>query len=525
VRHRLILSTNRSAAAAAVHPLLPAGRLVESEPGRGWVGQAFGTSLFAVWALVAGTVFAQAEPNGDGANKSGKANSGKMSTKSSKPMTSLSPIVEQPGLPRVLLIGDSISIGYTVMVRERLGGRANLHRIPENGAHSRNGLEKMRAWLGDRTWDVIHFNFGLHDIKRDANGCQIPIDEYERNLVGIVAILKATGAKLIWASTTPVPAVSKPLRREEDVIAYNAVAKKVMVSAGVTINDLHALVLPRGDDWRLKDNVHFKPEGSLELAGAVTKAILPMLPAAASPQPPANKAVPVNDRNKPAATGFLDRVYHDADGSHKYVVFIPHEKPKDGKFPALLFLHGAGERGVDGQLPAKVGLGKAIRAREKTFPFIAVFPQCRAKGPAVVGWKADGADAQRALRMLSEVEATWPVDPDRIILTGLSMGGFGTFSIAAKHPDRWAAIVPICGGGDVATAKSFAHLPCWCFHGANDRVVKADLSRRMVAALKEAGGEPKYTEFAGVDHNSWDPTYATEELWPWLLERKRTAKR
>ncbi|MGL4419781.1 MAG: dienelactone hydrolase family protein, partial [Gemmataceae bacterium] len=115
----------------------------------------------------------------------------------------------------------------------------------------------------------------------------------------------------------------------------------------------------------------------------------------------------------------------------------------------------------------------------------------------------------------------YKTDADRVILSGLSMGGFGTWSLAASHTDRWAAIVPICGGGDTKKAEKFAKLPCWTFHGDKDTAVPVKLSREMVAALKAAGGTPKYTEYAGVDHFSWDPAYATPELWTWLAEQKR----
>src|SRR5262245_44134726 len=116
------------------------------------------------------------------------------------------PVIDNPALPRVLLIGDSISIGYTVAVQKALASKANVHRIPENGADTANGLKKIESWLGDSRWDVIHFNWGLHDLKVTPDGGrQVPIEMYERNLVMLVEHLKDTGAQLIWATTTPVP--------------------------------------------------------------------------------------------------------------------------------------------------------------------------------------------------------------------------------------------------------------------------------------------------------------------------------
>ena len=143
------------------------------------------------------------------------------------------PIQDVPGLPRVLLIGDSISIGYTLPVRERLAGKANVHRIPENGGPTTNGLARLDAWLGTQRWDVIHFNWGLHDLKLMGDGQhQVSLPDYERNLDQLVQRLKQTGARLVWASTTPVPEGKlKTPRRPEDVPSYNAAARKVMERA------------------------------------------------------------------------------------------------------------------------------------------------------------------------------------------------------------------------------------------------------------------------------------------------------
>jgi predicted peptidase len=215
--------------------------------------------------------------------------------------------------------------------------------------------------------------------------------------------------------------------------------------------------------------------------------------------------------------GFLDRVHKDADGQEaKYVLFVPHDYKSDKPCPTILFLHGAGETGTDGKKQATVGLGKAIAKQEKTFPFIAIFPQSQKRT-----WSAGSADAERALAILDEVRKEYKVDDSRVYLTGLSMGGFGTWSLAAKYPDKWAAIVPICGGGNPAQAAKIKDIPCWCFHGEADPTVKVDLSRKMIEALKEAGGHPKYDEYPGVGHNSWDKAYGTQELYPWLLEQKK----
>lgn len=190
---------------------------------------------------------------------------------------SLAQITDVPGLPRVLLIGDSISMGYTLPVRKMLDGKANVHRIPVNGGPTTNGIANLKKWLGDGKWDVIHFNWGLHDLKLIDGKHQVPIDEYEKNLRELVTQMKASNAKLIWCSTTPVPA-GAAARNVEDGPRYNAVAKKIMDEMQVPIDDLYEFALPQLDKIQLKENVHFSPAGSDVLATQVVKSIQQFLP-------------------------------------------------------------------------------------------------------------------------------------------------------------------------------------------------------------------------------------------------------
>jgi acyl-CoA thioesterase-1 len=187
----------------------------------------------------------------------------------------MAPITDRPGLPRVLLIGDSISIGYTLPTRELLKDKVNVHRIPTNGATTAVGLQHIDKWLGDGKWDVIHFNWGLHDVKvMDDGKHQVPIEAYEANLRKLVTRMKQTGAKLIWASTTPVPEGKlSPLRHPGDEVAFNAVALKVMTDEGVAVDDLHAFCVPRLAEIQLKANVHFTTQGYAALAKQVAKAV------------------------------------------------------------------------------------------------------------------------------------------------------------------------------------------------------------------------------------------------------------
>jgi acyl-CoA thioesterase-1 len=184
----------------------------------------------------------------------------------------LAPITDTPGWPRVLLIGDSISIGYTMPVRELLAGEANVHRIPVNGQSTDFGLTHIDAWLGDGPWDVIHFNWGIWDTHILETGAhRNSLEAYTAALGALVERMKATNARLIFATTTPFgrDKDGKLSIRCADVVRYNEAATPVMRAAGVEINDLYALALPRLQELQQEDGVHFTPEGSRVLAAQV----------------------------------------------------------------------------------------------------------------------------------------------------------------------------------------------------------------------------------------------------------------
>jgi predicted peptidase len=220
------------------------------------------------------------------------------------------------------------------------------------------------------------------------------------------------------------------------------------------------------------------------------------------------------------ATGFVNRTHTNPDGTKSpYVLFIPAKYDGKTPVPVILSLHGSGETKGGKKQPVEVGLGTVVKKQAETFPAIVIFPQSEKRT-----WKAGSDDANRALAILETVQKEFTVDPNRVYLTGLSMGGYGTWSLAAAHPEKWAAIVPICGGGNPADAAKFKDIPCWAFHGDKDPAVKVEKSREMIAALKAAGGTPKYTEYPGVNHFSWDPAYATDELYTWLFAQKRPSR-
>jgi acyl-CoA thioesterase-1 len=194
-------------------------------------------------------------------------------------------------LPKVLIIGDSISIGYTPFVRDLLQYSAEVFRPmlengnPENCAGTTKGVKEIKRWIGDTKWDVIHFNFGLHDIKhvdpetgQNSNNPEHPqqadLKQYKKNLKEIVEVLKSTGAKLIFATTTPYPdKVDGPLRQQGMPEKYNQAAIKIMVKNGITINNLYVFMKPRMEELQRPNNVHFTEEGSKALARKVADRI------------------------------------------------------------------------------------------------------------------------------------------------------------------------------------------------------------------------------------------------------------
>jgi acyl-CoA thioesterase-1 len=205
------------------------------------------------------------------------------------PPDPFTPVEDVAGLPRVLLIGDSISMGYTVPVRKLLAGKANVHRIPENGGATKAGLAKIDAWLGAEKWDVIHFNWGLHNLMFDPASAPDPAQYekdqlafYETSLRTLVARLKQTGAKLIWASSTPVAdemgSSRSPSHRAATVKIYNEVAAKIMAENRIPIDDLYTYVEPVQDKMRKPHDVHFSEEGSEFLARKVAEEIANALP-------------------------------------------------------------------------------------------------------------------------------------------------------------------------------------------------------------------------------------------------------
>lgn len=194
-----------------------------------------------------------------------------------------------------------------------------------------------------------------------------------------------------------------------------------------------------------------------------------------------------------------------------YLISLPEGYDQKEKWPLLLFLHGAGERGENLDLVTIHGPPMLLKNGKK-FPFIVVSPQC----PKEQLWQAVELTA-----LLNEIEEKYRVDKDRIYVSGLSMGGFGTWSLAAYTPYRFAALVPICGGGEKFWVKKLKHLPIWVFHGAKDTAVPLERSQSLVDVLKRVGSDVKFTVYPEAGHNSWTETYDNPQVYEWLLKQKR----
>jgi predicted peptidase len=234
-------------------------------------------------------------------------------------------------------------------------------------------------------------------------------------------------------------------------------------------------------------------------------------------------------------TRFLHRAVEVDGVTYKYQVFVPKNWTPDEKWPVILFLHGAGKRGADGTRQTEEGLPELLQ-QTPDFPAVVVMPQCRRRT-----WWGEPAMEAQTFGALEQSMKELNGDPERIYLTGLSMGGFGTWAFGYKYPEKFAALVPVCGGVKdrrfpapnwhplaaapenpyQETAEKIAHIPVWVFHGDSDRSVPVSESRKLTQALQAAGGNVRYTEYPGVGHRSWDRAYNDKELFPWLLSQRK----
>lgn len=216
----------------------------------------------------------------------------------------------------------------------------------------------------------------------------------------------------------------------------------------------------------------------------------------------------------PAERGFLLRTVSVGGKDMKYAVYVPLAYDPAKPMPSIIFLNGAGECGTDGAKQLYHFSG-AVMLDSQKWPFIIMFPQ---KQDVKSAWEDEDA---MVMEVLKKTKAEFNVDNTRLYLTGLSQGGHGTWTIAAKHLDLFAAIAPVCGWADEETAKKVAKLPIWQFHGDKDEAVKLEESQKMKQWIEAAGGTCKLTVYPGVGHNSWDNAYRNEDLGAWFLEHHK----
>lgn len=228
------------------------------------------------------------------------------------------------------------------------------------------------------------------------------------------------------------------------------------------------------------------------------------------------------------------RVYKNEKGEAlKYRLMVPKDYSPSGteKYPLVLFLHGAGERGDDNGKQLVHGTKEFAKDENRQkFPCFVIAPQCPdGKKWSEVDWSADthkqpeeeSISLKLARELMASLEKEFRIDTKRLYVTGLSMGGYGTWDLVSRTPDLFAAAIPVCGGGDETQAERLTKLPIWVFHGDKDTAVKPERSRRMVEAIKKAGGSPKYTEYPNVGHDSWSQTYSNPDVIAWLFAQRR----
>ena len=285
-------------------------------------------------------------------------------------------------------------------------------------------------------------------------------------------------------------------------------------------------VIPTGRNWTA--NVCFGGADNSTLFITASESVFSLK---MSVQGAAQKSASKDDnawKQDPLIDRYEAKTFSDSEGTELlYRQYAPESPTAAEKLPLLIFLHGAGERGDDNLAQLKHGALKFITDTfQQQHPCFVIAPQCPKNhrwGSA--DWYDDTltqpaeptAELKAVRELIDAAVKQYPIDTDRIYITGLSMGGYGTWDALARYPNLFAAAVPICGGGDIQTAKNFASVPIWCFHGGADPVVPVGLSRGMIEALKSAGGSPKYTEYPGVKHDSWTQAYETTALYTWLF--------
>ena len=233
---------------------------------------------------------------------------------------------------------------------------------------------------------------------------------------------------------------------------------------------------------------------------------------------------------------FEAKVYNPpGDNSLLYEIHIPENMDTNKKYPLVVFFHGSEERGMDNKKQLIFGVREILAySKQNDAPAIIIAPQLPENQQWVNSpWDTDvhimprepSLSMKLTIDLIKDTMSNQPVDTKRIYVTGLSMGGFGTWDILQRMPQLFAAGIPVCGGGDMNQAEKLKNIPIWAFHGDNDEVVKTKLSRDMIAAIKEVGGKSQYTEYKNVGHNSWTQTYSDKNVLKWLFLQKKSEQK
>jgi predicted esterase len=253
--------------------------------------------------------------------------------------------------------------------------------------------------------------------------------------------------------------------------------------------------------WQTVSGLSEEPYGAILLAG-----LSEMRPG----DKPAVERTGVEARNQKWWARLQDKL-GVLDVPHLVLLPQDYDNDKDKQWPLVLFLHGAGERGEDVETVRRHGIPKLI-TNGQSFPFIVVAPQCHSGS----WWTTE---TENLALLLDKVVTKYRVDTNRVYCTGLSMGGYGTWSLSMAYPERFAAIAPICGGGDVHDVARIKDVPIWAFHGAKDDTVPVERTQKLIDALKDIGVTPRFTVYPDASHNSWDETYDNPELYEWMLKQ------
>ena len=437
----------------------------------------------------------------------------------------LRPIEDVKGLPRVLLIGDSISMGYTLDVRRLLEGKANVHRIPTNGGPTTTGLAELDEWLGKGKWDFIHFNWGLHDLKymapdgknfADPNAAtshqQVPPDQYEKNLRELVGRLKKTGARLIWATTTPVPAGADG-RVKGDAAKYNAIALKIMTDNGVAIDDLYALALPQLTKIQQPRNVHFTADGYKVLAGQVAESILKGLESSAQ-TPKKNLPIKGEVFTVEGQTAFLILPEKTRPRNPiPWVWYAPTLSGLPGEYEKWMF-----EKFLDNGIAiAGVDVGESYGSPNGTAIYSALYKElvekrglakqacllARSRGGLMLyNWAAENPASVACIAGIYPVSnlSSYPG-------LGRACAAYGMTEVQLS--EKLTEYNPIDRLAPLARAK----VPIFHIHGDSDTVVPLDKnSGELKKRYDKLGGEMTLEIVKGQGHNLWPGWFHSQKL-------------